>query len=242
MKRFTTVSKKFKKIQRDIKKTFSKKKNQRKAIYISCFILIIGLVLVLAIEKRNNILVRNQLKAELSEKKKSLETISKDIQELKKATTIKDAELEKKTQEEARLKAEIEKKEAELQAKREAELTLANSTLARPASISFKSGDSSGNTYVPGNCTWYAKNRRPDLPNRMGNASSWYSSAKSAGYTTGTTPKAGAIGVSFRGSMGHVVYVESVSDGQINISEMNAVGLGVVSSRVASAGEFLYIY
>jgi len=242
MKRFTTVSKKFKKIQRHIKKTFSKKKNQRKAIYTLCFIVIIGLATGLAVERHNNVQVRNQLKAELSEKKKSLETVSKDIQELKEATTIKDAELEKKTQEEARLKAEIEKKEAELQAKREAELTLANSVIASPASISYKDGDNSGNTYVPGNCTWYAKNKRPDLPNRMGNARNWYSSAKNAGYATGTNPKAGAIGVSFNGGMGHVVYIESVSGGQINISEMNAVGLGVVSSRVASAGEFVYIY
>lgn len=98
---------------------------------------------------------------------------------------------------------------------------------------------SAGNTYAPGYCTWYAKSRRPDLPNRMGNAISWVSSAAANGYATGGVPKAGAIGQ--QGN--HVVYVESVnSDGSVTVSEMNYKGLYVVSTRTVPAGSFSYIY
>ncbi len=98
---------------------------------------------------------------------------------------------------------------------------------------------SAGNTYARGYCTWYAKSRRPDLPNQLGNAATWVSRAAAMGIPTGSTPRAGAIGQ--QGN--HVVYVESVNgDGTITVSEMNYAGFGVVSSRTASAGAFLYIY
>ncbi len=100
-------------------------------------------------------------------------------------------------------------------------------------------GSSAGNTYAPGYCTWYAKSRRPDLPNRLGNASAWVGSAAAQGFATGSTPQAGAIGQ--QGN--HVVYVESVNgDGTVTVSEMNYKGLGVISSRTVSAGNFRYIY
>jgi surface antigen len=99
---------------------------------------------------------------------------------------------------------------------------------------------SSGNTYAPGYCTWYAKNRRPDLPNRMGNAASWVTSAAAQGFVTGSAPRVGAIGQ--RGN--HVVYVEAVNgDGTVTISEMNYGGrLYVVNSRTTAASAFTYIY
>lgn len=100
-------------------------------------------------------------------------------------------------------------------------------------------GSSAGNTYTPGYCTWYAKNRRPDLPNRLGNASSWVASAAAQGFATGTTPRSGAIGQ--QGN--HVVYVESVNgDGTVTVSEMNYRGLFIVSSRTVAASTFRYIY
>ena len=100
-------------------------------------------------------------------------------------------------------------------------------------------GSSAGNTYTAGYCTWYAKSRRPDLPNRMGNASSWVASAAAQGFATGTAPQAGAIGQ--QGN--HVVYVESVNgDGTVTVSEMNYAGFGIVSSRTVPAGTFRYIY
>ncbi len=100
-------------------------------------------------------------------------------------------------------------------------------------------GSSAGNTYAAGYCTWYAKSRRPDLPNRLGNASAWVSSAAAQGFATGSAPRVGAIGQ--QGN--HVVYIESVNgDGTVTVSEMNWRGLGVVSSRTTSASSFTYIY
>lgn len=105
--------------------------------------------------------------------------------------------------------------------------------------ISQPRGSVAGNTYAPGYCTWYAKNRRPDLPNRMGNASAWISSAAAQGFATGSTPQVGAIGQ--QGN--HVVYVESVhGNGTITVSEMNWSGLYVVSTRTVAASNFRYIY
>lgn len=101
-----------------------------------------------------------------------------------------------------------------------------------------------GNTYDYGYCTWYVKNRRgASIPNSLGNANTWYSRAAAVGMSVGSTPRAGAVGTTTRGALGHVVYVESVNpDGSINISEMNAPTWGAVTYRTASAGEFLYIY
>lgn len=100
------------------------------------------------------------------------------------------------------------------------------------------------NTYDYGYCTWYVKNRRgASLPNGLGNANTWYSRAAAMGMAVGSTPKPGAVGTTTAGSLGHVVYVESVNgDGTITISEMNYKGWGVQSSRTANASDFLYIY
>ncbi len=100
-------------------------------------------------------------------------------------------------------------------------------------------GSSSGNLYVAGYCTWYVKNMRPDLPNNLGNAYSWYSRAAAQGMAVGSTPRAGAVGQ--RGN--HVVYVQSVNtDGTVTISEMNHKGLYVQTVRTLPANYFRYIY
>lgn len=118
------------------------------------------------------------------------------------------------------------------------------STTVRKATVNHSTGNvargsSAGNTHTPGYCTWYAKNRRPDLPNRLGNASSWVASAAARGFATGSEPRVGAIGQ--QGN--HVVYVEGVNDdGTVTVSEMNYRGLFVISSRTASAASFRYIY
>ncbi len=102
-----------------------------------------------------------------------------------------------------------------------------------------QAGSSAGNTYYYGYCTFYAKSRRPDLPNNLGNADTWVSSAASQGFATGSTPRVGAIGQQGM----HVVYVESVNKGgTVTVSEMNYNGWGVVSSRTVSASTFMYIY
>ena len=96
-----------------------------------------------------------------------------------------------------------------------------------------------GNTYSRGYCTWYAKNKRPDLPNSLGNAYSWLARAKAQGIPTGSVPRVGAIG---QRAM-HVVYVERVNaDGTVFVSEMNYRGWNIVSTRTAPASSFQYIY
>jgi surface antigen len=108
--------------------------------------------------------------------------------------------------------------------------------------VSMARGSVAGNTYDPGYCTWYVKNRRPDLPNNLGNANTWYSRAAAMGLPHGSTPRAGAVGTTTAGDLGHVVYVESVSGGTVTISEMNYNGLYSQRTRTAPASEFLYIY
>lgn len=103
--------------------------------------------------------------------------------------------------------------------------------------------DSGGNGYAWGNCTWWVKTKRLDIGNYWGNANSWIASAQSAGFKTGAMAKTGAIGVSFAGWAGHVVYVEEwLGNGQMVISEMNYAGLNSVRTRIANESEFTYIY
>ncbi|MDQ3123782.1 MAG: LysM peptidoglycan-binding domain-containing protein [bacterium] len=102
-----------------------------------------------------------------------------------------------------------------------------------------KRGESSGNFYTPGYCTWFVKNQRSDLPNNLGNADTWVIRARAQGLATGSTPRAGAVGQ--RGM--HVVYVKSVNkDGTVNISEMNHKGLWVITHRTLPGNYFQYIY
>lgn len=110
--------------------------------------------------------------------------------------------------------------------------------------ITKNAAGSEGNLYSPGNCTWYVKNRRPDLPNNLGNANTWYYMAAADGFSVGSAPKKGAVGTTTAGSLGHVVYVEGVSlDGStVTISEMNYAGLYSERTRVAPASDFQYIY
>lgn len=96
-----------------------------------------------------------------------------------------------------------------------------------------------GNSYAYGYCTWYVKNRRPDLPNNLGNANTWVARAAAQGFATGSVPRAGAAGQQGM----HVVYVESVNaDGTVTVSEMNHVGYNIISSRTVAATYFQYIY
>jgi surface antigen len=118
--------------------------------------------------------------------------------------------------------------------------TNTSSTPSRVQSTQTASrGSSDGNRYVAGYCTWYVKNRRPDLPNNLGNAISWVSRAAAQGIPTGSTPQVGAVGQ--QGN--HVVYVESVNgDGTVTISDMNWSGLYVKTVRTVPASNFRYIY
>lgn len=109
-----------------------------------------------------------------------------------------------------------------------------------PGSQAVYATDSAGNTYFKGYCTWYAKDRRPDLPNRLGNGGQWTANAAAQGFATGSKPRVGAVAE----TSGHVAYVEAVhGDGTITISEMNGTaGFGKVGSRKVSASNYSYIY
>lgn len=111
---------------------------------------------------------------------------------------------------------------------------------AAARSYSYTGGSSSGNTYYQGYCTWYAKEKRPDLPNMLGNGGQWTANAAARGFSTGSKARAGAIAE----TPGHVMYVEKVyGDGTMLISEMNgSAGFGNVGTRRVSTSGHSFIY
>lgn len=113
-------------------------------------------------------------------------------------------------------------------------------SVSRQSAVPANYAANSGNSYAWGNCTWYVYNRKPNIGSFWGNGGyGWIAAAQSSGFATGSAPAAGAIAV----ESGHVAYVESVSGGYVNISEMNyAGGIGVVHYRTVPASAFSYIY
>lgn len=172
----------------------------------------------LTIEQR-----KDKLAVEVKELRVLVGNLNKQIEAKKEAEKLRIEAEKKRVAEEKRLAAEKAKRIA-----------------AAKVAPTYYSSD--GNTYGYGYCTYYAKSRRPDLPNSLGNANTWYIRASALGLPTGTTPRTDAIGVSTRGYLGHVVYVESVNGSTITISEMNYEGWNVISTRTANAGEFVYVY
>lgn len=108
------------------------------------------------------------------------------------------------------------------------------------SSYVFTASYSSGNKYAYGWCTWYAWNMRPDLPSNMGNASSWASAARSAGFPVNGSPQAGDVFQTSYGWAGHVGYVTGVNaDGSINVCDMNGIaGWGRVGCATWDAGKW----
>lgn len=225
-----------------VKKTFGKKKNQRRLLLGVGVIIILALGVFLVKSHKEQEALQNKI----LENQAVIQKTQKDVQELKHDVSEKQKTLEAN----ARTIEEKNQKQTELEKKIE-ELTELNRQLksygsgigggAVPASANVHA--SAGNAYGYGYCTWYVKNKRPDIGSYWGNANQWYASAQAAGYATGSEPKAGAIGVSFSGAAGHVVYIESVSGSTVTLSEMNgSAGWNVVGSRTAPASEFVYIY
>lgn len=100
---------------------------------------------------------------------------------------------------------------------------------------------SEGNSYSPGYCTWYVKNKRGNIPNGLGNAATWYSRAAAQGIPVGSTPRVGAVAWQ-GGGLGHVALVTAVNGDKVTISEMNYKGRYIVSSRTVLSSTFKYIY
>lgn len=86
-------------------------------------------------------------------------------------------------------------------------------------------------------CTYWAAQKRGGVP-WGGNAVAWPSNARAYGYSTGSTPVAGAIYAEpWLTGYGHVSYVEQVhANGSFTVSEMNYAGWGRVSYRTIGAG------
>ena len=113
------------------------------------------------------------------------------------------------------------------------------------------------NNYPWGQCTWYAYQRRAELglptSGNFGNGGQWGASAAALGYWVDNTPRHQGDAVVFLPGQanadptyGHVAVLEKINaDGSIEISESNAKGLGVISSRTFSAAEaakFQYVH
>ncbi|MDR2336870.1 MAG: CHAP domain-containing protein [Candidatus Nomurabacteria bacterium] len=71
---------------------------------------------------------------------------------------------------------------------------------------------------------WRVDNKWGNMPywGGRGNANKWLNNAKNAGIPTGKTPKVNSVGVSLKGTYGHVVWVEAVSGNRVYISQYNA--------------------
>jgi putative secretory antigen len=104
-----------------------------------------------------------------------------------------------------------------------------------------------GNRYAAGNCTWYAYERRLQLGRPIGsfwgNANTWATSARAAGFVVNNTPAPGAIFQTTAGYYGHVGIVERVENGVVYVSDMNYAGYGIITHRTLNgAGGYLYIH
>ena len=106
-----------------------------------------------------------------------------------------------------------------------------------PVTQTYPRSSTGGNLYYRGYCTWYVKNVRPDIPNNMGDASSWYYNYPGA---KGSTPRVGAV--AWTKAYSHVSIVISLTKESVTVREMNYKGFGVISTRTAPISEFLYLY
>ena len=98
------------------------------------------------------------------------------------------------------------------------------STPSTPVTTTPITYSSSGNTYPVGQCTWGAKQAAPWVGNYWGNAGQWLGSARAAGFSTGSTPRVGAVAVWTNSYYGHVAVVTAVNGSQIQVVESNYAG------------------
>jgi len=114
-------------------------------------------------------------------------------------------------------------------------------SLAAAESLGFYTGGHvEGNTYAWGNCTYWVYSMRLwagyPIPTSWGNANTWDDRAWRDGYEVNNTPAVGAIFQTDNGEYGHVAYVIDVDgiNGDFTISEMNVLGLNILSKRTFS--------
>ncbi len=112
--------------------------------------------------------------------------------------------------------------------------TMTATSFTPTASTGGRGGGEGENGYPKGQCTWWARLKRPDIPvfpGPAGDAKNWAESASKADpkFQIGQVAKPGAI-VVFQpdqdgaGEYGHVAYVERVLGSRMRISEANFAG------------------
>lgn len=96
---------------------------------------------------------------------------------------------------------------------------------------------------------WRAYKETGYAPVRWGNANMFPGNARAAGFSTGSTPRAGSMGVISAGQYGHVVWIDAVNgDGTVDVSQYNyynagGSGWGHYSKMRVSASTYdTYIY
>jgi len=114
----------------------------------------------------------------------------------------------------------------------------------------YMGGPVPGDTYVWGNCTYWAFAERlwanKPVPTDWGNADTWDDNARAENYVVDHTPSVTAVFQTDDGEWGHVAYVIDVKpDGTWTISEMNAPHLNVVDTRTfppSAAAYYTFIH
>lgn len=236
------LTKSTKKYYGKLRKTFKKKKNQRRLFYCISAILIVGLSATLFSTLHTASNRQADYKQTLQQRQTKLLKLHSDLQDVRKQKADTDSQLQQKAAKEAELQRQVDELNRQLQVKRE---TMARQvprpTLARatPIKSSIRPMSSYGNTYTRCQCTWGVKNWRPSIPNGLGNASSWFYRAQAMGMSTGYSPRVGAVAQ--KGN--HVALVIGVSGSQVLIKEMNyRYKPCEVRTKWASASLYRYIY
>lgn len=103
-------------------------------------------------------------------------------------------------------------------------------------------------SYLFGECTWYACTQSSFIPEGLGNATDWLADARAQGLRIGSVPVAGAVVVYAAGGgyseFGHVGVVRQVySPGSFLVSEMNFTAWDQTDLRISSLADvegFIY--
>ena len=99
-----------------------------------------------------------------------------------------------------------------------------------------------GNSYAPGNCTYFIASVK-NIPSNLGNANQWAYNASAQGVTVSRVPIVGSVAQNTTDSwLGHVALVIGVDGDQVLLREMNYQGFGVISERWANVSQYQYIY
>ncbi|HFI0816917.1 TPA: peptidoglycan hydrolase PcsB [Streptococcus suis] len=136
-----------------------------------------------------------------------------------------------------------------------------STTVSTPSNSSSSSSSSSSSaasnnarydasSYPVGECTWGVKSQLSWVGPYWGNANQWVASARTEGFSVGTTPQVGAVAVWVGGAYGHVALVTAVeSSTNIQVSESNYMGRRYIGNHrgwfnptTTSEGTVYYIY